>query len=405
MIPPRRLAEQHPPTATARGMGLRPSALDRYVFRQLAGGLVAATLGLALLVWTTQSLRFVQLVIDRGLSFVTFLALTSLLLPNLVAVILPITAFLVVLFVYQRLAGDRELTVLRAAGLSPFAISRPALAMAALAMALGWALNLWLVPTAFGAFRTMQFEVRSRVAAYLLQPGVFNRVGRGLTVYVRARDDSGTLYGILVNDSRPGHTPVTLLAARGRIITSPGPPRVVLLDGSRQTVSATTGRLDLLRFAQNTIGLSEEGPARRLRDYTEMSLGELLHPDPATVMAQDFGKLRVEAHRRLSSPFTILGFVLTALVATLNGRFQRHRLPWRVIAAGLVVIALSGLGLAAGNLAARQPDLIGLIWVTALLPALAAGGLLFVPGWRVGSGPARAAGGMTTEGGVPWDSA
>ena len=71
------------------------------------------------LIWLTQSLRFVELVVNRGLSLRVFLQLTGLLIPNFVAVILPITTFVVVQFIYQRLAGDRELTVMRAAGLSP----------------------------------------------------------------------------------------------------------------------------------------------------------------------------------------------------------------------------------------------------------------------------------------------
>ena len=91
--------------------------LDRYILRQLLAALVAATGGLVALIWLTQSLRFVELVVNRGLSFAVFLKLTGLLVPNFVAVILPITTFVVVQFVYQRLAGDRELTVMRAAGL------------------------------------------------------------------------------------------------------------------------------------------------------------------------------------------------------------------------------------------------------------------------------------------------
>ena len=63
---------------------------DRYVLRQLSVALVAATGGLVALIWLTQSLRFVELVVNRGLSFAVFLKLTGLLVPNFVAVILPI---------------------------------------------------------------------------------------------------------------------------------------------------------------------------------------------------------------------------------------------------------------------------------------------------------------------------
>ena len=42
--------------------------LDRYVFRQLFLALIAVTGGLAALIWLTQSLRFVELVVNHGLS-------------------------------------------------------------------------------------------------------------------------------------------------------------------------------------------------------------------------------------------------------------------------------------------------------------------------------------------------
>ena len=54
--------------------------LDLYIFRQLALGLLAVTVGLAVLVWLTQSLRFIELVLDRGLSFLVFVELSWLLL-------------------------------------------------------------------------------------------------------------------------------------------------------------------------------------------------------------------------------------------------------------------------------------------------------------------------------------
>src|SRR5271165_2584539 len=120
--------------------------LDRYILRQLLVALAAVTLALVALIWLTQSLKFVELVVNRGLSVRVFLELTSLMIPGFVAVILPITTFVVVQFIYQRLAGDRELTVMRAAGLSPFALSRPALTLAILAIICGHALTLWIVP-------------------------------------------------------------------------------------------------------------------------------------------------------------------------------------------------------------------------------------------------------------------
>jgi lipopolysaccharide export LptBFGC system permease protein LptF len=84
-------------------------------------------------------------------------------------VILPITTFIVVLFVYVRMNSDRELVVMRAAGLSQLRLARPGLVLALAAVGMGYLLNLWLVPLSHTSFRMWQFEIRNQMAAILLQ--------------------------------------------------------------------------------------------------------------------------------------------------------------------------------------------------------------------------------------------
>ncbi len=356
------------------------SQLDRYIVRQLAFALVAVTGGLVALIWLTQSLRFIELVVNRGLSFWVFLKLTGLLVPNFVAVILPITTFVVVQFVYQRLAGDRELTVMRAAGLSPMALARPALGLAAVVVGICYVLNLSVVPVSYTAFREQQFEIRNRLAAFLLQEGVFTQISEDLTVYVRSRDRDGTLRGILVEDERQKNSRATILAERGRLVNGVNGPRVLLQSGSRQEIDRTSGRLNVLTFAENTVDLTSgsKGTEQRYRDSTEMSLAELTHPD-AIVAPRDAAKFLVEAHRRLSAPLTAMSFALVALLSVLTGAFQRHGNVLRPLAAVLGVVALLALGLAVANLASRQAELIPLIWLHAILPGVVCGWLLLGP--------------------------
>jgi lipopolysaccharide export system permease protein len=353
--------------------------LDRYMFRQLAVALIAVTGGLTALIWLTQSLRFVELVINHGLSLGVFMELTGLLIPSFVAVILPITCFVVVQFVYQRLDGDRELTVMRAAGVSPFAMSRPALWVAILAMIAGYLLNLWLVPESLTKFREFQWEIRNRMAAFLLQEGVFNQVSDDMTVYVRSRDPDGTLRGILVDDERDKNAPATVLAERGRLVEGPTGPRVVLFNGSRQQIDRQNGRLDILTFGQNAIDLAQNGhnDGERLRDMSEVPLGDLLNPHPENV--QDIPKWIAEGHKRLAGPLTGVSFALVALFSVLSGAFHRHGNVVRPLAAVGAVVALLATGLAIGNLAARDNVLLPLVWVHATVPGLVCAWLLFGP--------------------------
>lgn len=243
-----------------------------------------------------------------------------------------------------------------------------------------YALNLSVVPVSYAAFREYQFEIRNKVAAFLLQEGVFTPISDDLTVYVRSRDQDGALRGILVEDARQRNSRATILAERGRLVNGANGPRVLLQNGSRQEIDRVSGRLNILTFAENAVDLATNSKAgeQRYRDASEMTLQELLHPD-ASVPARDVGKLQVEGHRRLSSPLTAASFALVALVSVLTGGFRRHGGIVRPVAAVLVVVALLALGLTVANLAARQPLLLPLIWVQAVMPGLICLGVLFGP--------------------------
>ena len=358
------------------------SQLFLYVLRQLALGLVAATALLALLVWLTQALRFVELVLNRGLSLLVFFELTVFMLPNFVAIILPVATFIVILAVYTRLEGDRETVAMRAAGLSQFALARPGLALALLAAVTGWTMNLWVVPESHRAFREYQFEIRNRMAAVLIQEGVFNTPGEGLTVYVRKREADGTFHGIMVHDERDRGAPATILAERGRLVIAGDLPQVTLENGTRQELDARTGRLRFLTFAENTLTLAApaERDEVRYRDARERGVLELLDP-PASenVSLRDRARFTVEAHQRLSGPLLTLSLAAAGLAVVLGGGFSRHGRTGRLLVAVGIGAALVATGLAIGNAAASRLGLIPLIWAHAVLPGVVAIALLVCP--------------------------
>jgi lipopolysaccharide export system permease protein len=367
------------------------SRLDIYIFRQTLVAMAVTTGGLTALVWLTQSLRFVDLVVNRGLSFLVFLHLTGLLIPSFIAVILPITTYVVIQFVYQRMATDRELTVMRAAGLSPWALARPALAVALIATLIGYGLSVWAVPASLNQFKEFQWEIRNRLAAFLLQDGVFTPLSDKLTVYIRTRDADGTLRGILVDDARDPTAHATILAERGRLIDGPKGPRVLLLDGSRQEIDHQTGRLDTLTFQQNEIDLADatKDDSARPPDMSEVPLSALFNPRQAD--ERDREKWIAEGHKRLSAPLSTLSYALVGLLSALGGVFRRHGGVARPLVTVGVMILLLALGLAFGSLAARDNSLIFLMWMHAMVPGIICLWLLLAPPIHLfNAGPARA---------------
>src|SRR6201987_3705964 len=103
------------------------TSLNRYILRQCFGVMIFVTGALSAAIWLAQSLRLIDLIVNRGLSVEVFLYLAALILPRFLDIVLPIGVFIAVLFTFNRLTSESELVVMRAAGLSPMTLARPVL--------------------------------------------------------------------------------------------------------------------------------------------------------------------------------------------------------------------------------------------------------------------------------------
>ena len=91
------------------------------------GALVLILLSLSGVVWIALALRQLNLVTTQGQDAWTFLAMTTLALPNLMALIAPIALLIAAIHTLNRLNGDSELIVLTAAGATIWTVARPLL--------------------------------------------------------------------------------------------------------------------------------------------------------------------------------------------------------------------------------------------------------------------------------------
>jgi lipopolysaccharide export system permease protein len=348
-----------------------------YIFRQLIGPMLVVTFSLTGVIWLTQSLRFIDLIINKGLSFGLFLYLTLLLLPSLLTVILPIALFAAVLYTYHRLQVDSEIMVFQASGLSNARLAAPAMAMALLVMVLGYAMNLYFMPAGFRAFKDMQAEIRNSYATVLLQEGVFNTPVEGLTIYVRERDRNGELHGILVHDNRdPGHTS-TVMAERGMMVRTDEGPRIVLRNGNRQEIELEDGQLSLLYFDSYTFdlgGVPGMG-SDRFREPKERYLGELLNPRDA-VEDKHRREFWAEAQRRLVTPLHNLVFVLIGLAALLAGEFNRRGQGWRLLGAVGLAVAFQAFTFGLTSVIVKAAFLTPVLYLGVLAVGVGAGYVL-----------------------------
>ena len=365
------------------------TGLNRYILRQLIVGTLIVTGVLAYILWLTQSLGYIELIINKGLSIGTWLELTVLLLPNVMVIILPIALFLVVLFVYNKMTIDRELVVAQAAGISRWGLAAPAAVAAIVAMTAGYALTLYYGPISVRAFKELQWSVRNDVSQVMLREGTFNQVGKGLTVYVRERSPEGELRGLLVHDKRDQVKSITMMAETGAVVSGPDGPRVMLSKGSRQELKNGGGDLTLLYFDSYTVdlGLIESTGDARFTDNRERSTTELFSlSEEDGIKPRNIRRLRVEGHQRLINPVLNLSLAAVALAFILTGTFDKHGQAKRISVAVLCLIIIEAAGLGAASLASKNLLFVPLVYLVALVPlglgllALSAGSLRpFIP--------------------------
>ena len=340
--------------------------INRYIIRQIviAAGLVTAIATMVILL--IRSLRLIDFVVNRGLPLEVLFAMTGLLVPTFISVVLPIGLFAGVLFVYNRLLSDSELIVMRAAGVSSLKLAQPALTVALVVMAIGYAMSLYVTPLSFAEFKAREFGYRNTYGSVLLQEGRFNNPTAGLTIFVRARSGANELLGLFIHDARDDTHPVTVMAERGQLLRGDeGGSRVVMFNGNRQELDAETGRLTLLYFDQNSIDLGLLNPhaERTWREPKERFIGELLHPGDSANDQYYATSMIAEGHRRLSAPLFTPAFVLIAIASLLSGEFSRRGQTVRVLVAIGIVGALQGVSLTLLNLAPKVPGVMPLFYV------------------------------------------
>lgn len=329
--------------------------LPYYILKQLIAPVLLFAFLMTCVIWLTQSLQLLDLVINRGQSIRTFVYLTILILPNLLVIILPIAFFFGALYALHRLSNESELVVMASAGMSHSQIAAPVMAAAAIIMAAGYLFGLYLMPLGQRALRETKVDIRADIGSALLNEGAFNTPAKGLTVFIRRIGANGHLEGILVHDNRNQKNPTTYFAENGLMVQTPRGPRLIMQSGTVEQTAAGGARLSMLKFARYVFDLDQFSSATKVgeRASNEQFLNELFHPSPQ-LRSKTRRAYIAEGHNRISQPLYCIAFALIALTAVMRGKRARGAYALRLTvasaaAAGLRIAGYGVQGLAAGN--------------------------------------------------------
>ena len=348
---------------------------DTYLFKNLVIATIFITFVLTSVVFLTQSLKFLELVVESGASSLTFWYLTSLALPRFFEIIVPLAMMSSVVFVFNKMNMDSELVAIRSIGFSPFQIGRPAILLALILTFLLYAVAMFATPVALNSMKKMQQVIQAQFSTVLFREGVFNRAGKGLTVYVREKNVDGEMAGLLIHDNRNQNPyPSTVVAKRGVILNTDDSFQVVVYEGSRQEYNRDKGVLQRLNFDRYIIDLPESDPVnQRWREPEERTLIELFNPD--MTVERDVESIRdfqIEINKRLTSPLLTIVYTLIALAVLLIGPVDRRGQGKRILLVIVGVLSIQGLYLTSFNIAHNTNLGFVLMYLLIIVPSVIA---------------------------------
>ncbi|MFN7902547.1 MAG: LptF/LptG family permease [Holosporales bacterium] len=345
--------------------------LNQYLFRQAGLVLLLVTVTLVAIVLLAQSLRLVDLVVNRGAPLQLFLLLMLLLLPGFFLLVLPLALALSVVWLVHRLIADAEWVIFSAAGRSPWQIAKPLLLLATGVCGICYLLSLVILPLSYSSFKNLESALRTDIGAAFIEEGTFNKIGEGITVFTAHRGAQGELLGLMLDDRRNPERPMIILASRARLwIDENRKPLLRIENGSRQELDAATGRVQFLYFSEYILDLSSliSATVNRGAEVQEITVVDLFSQAAKENDPRRRGKLRAAGHSRLISP--LLPLAMTAMVlAVLSGAGHNRRGMGRalMIAAG-VVVALQAMLLLSESLSAWAWGLAVLQYALVLMP-------------------------------------
>ncbi len=176
----------------ARTSGLDVKIISKYVLREHVGPLTFALTALtSLMLLQFISRQFGELV-GKGLPWSVIGEFFLLSIPFTVALTVPMSVLVAVLYAFSRLAGENEVTALNASGVSPWRLVLPAIAGGVFCSIALLAFNDQVLPRANHRLKTLQDDISQTKPTFLLKEQVINPIAEGKYYLKAGKIDRGS---------------------------------------------------------------------------------------------------------------------------------------------------------------------------------------------------------------------
>lgn len=309
-----------------------------YIFKRLCTSIGGLSSILVILLWLTQSLRFIEVIVHHDVSLQNYLSLIVYLLPDMFVKVVPICILIGTLMTFGKMTLDNELQVMQTLGKSPWQILNSGLILASTLTLFLLFLNIFVIPGAYKAFRAQEFQLRNQFSSSIVREGSFNVI-KSLTIFVERQLSAKEFQGIFIHDTgertnQKPKRPCSILAKEGILRKVNNTYVLVLHNGIRQEKD-NRNIIQSFEFSELIYNLDEFTTivnSRSLKPY-EKDIRELLQINNEDTKLN--ARMAAEAHQRLLLPFLcIINMLMVALVMIVNRpsrRLRRKRIIFLIV--------------------------------------------------------------------------
>jgi LPS export ABC transporter permease LptF len=302
--------------------------LDRYVIRSVIPPFLMALLVFTFMLTLPFIMELAEPLISKGAPASTVFSLMLTLVPQALAVTIPMALLVGLLVGLGRFSSDREWVALQACGVGIARVLRPVLVLGVIGTAATMYVYIRAVPDANQTAREIRYNVVAQLVEGEVKPRVFFDHFPNRVLFVRDVPPGGGLWReVFLADSTDPHNPIVYLADRGRMVLDRAQRTVELIleDGTQHTSKANAPQdYSVARFQQLVLSLDPEtvfpksGPAKGEREMTIAELKALI----ATMERQKISthNPRMEIQKKFSIPAACLVFAVLAAVFGLTNR-------------------------------------------------------------------------------------
>jgi len=356
--------------------------VEKYICSQLLKNSVLILLLIICLFSLSKSVQLIDLIINRGLPSIFFVKLIVLSLPEIIPVLFPIIVSLSVFFVFSRMKSDNELIILQTSGLTQMELIRPVLVFSISVSLISLFFTIIVAPKSNENFKILLYSLKNDYSSTLLQEGMFNTIGKDLTIFVKDRLEGGQLSNIFIHDSREKDEQTTLIAKKGTLIGGKNSTKILLEDGSQQFQSKEK-KLSILYFEKYLLDINKTENSSlfdRWKSPSERTMYELRNPNPNS--GDDVNNLQAfnaEITNRFALPLNVVGFSLVIICFIITSKFQRIENYLFSIKVCFLIITLKIFSITASNLSIKLTNLEILNFLPFLISLILSSYILIKP--------------------------